>query len=114
MASIKLDFTLDTSKEGIEFWLSSKGHKILKGFPAGEDNKDFGLKVSDAIRCKEGFIARVVHKKDNTIIIANNKMSKDAMNTYFNREVITKSKGCPYCGDSRGSESFCSKGCFDN
>jgi len=112
MASIKLDFTLDTSKEGIKFWLSSKGHKHLK---SNRDNtNDFNLHVGDAIRCKEGLIARIVHKKDNTIIIANNKMSKDAMNTYFNREVITQSKGCPYCGNPEGSELDCPDGCFNN
>jgi len=113
MASIKLDFTLDTSKEGIEFWLSSKGHRHLKEFP-DENRKDFQLNVGDAIRCKEGLIARVVHKKDNTIIIANNKMSKDAMHTYFNREPISKSIGCPYCGNPKGSELDCPEGCFNN
>ena len=112
MANINLDFTLDTSKEGIEFWLSSKGHKHLKS--NRDDESDFQLHVGDALRCKEGLIARIVHKKDDTIVIANNKMSKDAMNTYFNRDVITKSISCPYCGNSHGDENSCPDGCFND
>jgi hypothetical protein len=108
MSSLTLELPPISSKEDIDFYLESKGHRHFKS-----NVGDWHFHIGDALRSKEGFTARIVHIKDNKIILANNKLSKDEMHTYFNREVILTSKGCPYCGNLKGSVYDCPSGCFD-
>jgi hypothetical protein len=112
MASLTLELPPISSKEDMEFWLESKGHHHLK--PIRADITDFNIREGDALRSKEGFTARVVHLKDNKIVLANNKLSKDEMHTYFNRNQILILDRCPYCGNLQGSPTSCPSGCFDS